>query len=108
MNVLMALIGAAIAVAGGDKLAGQRGYERMFQHLGWSENAMHNAALAEAVGGALMMPAATRRLGGALVAGVSAAVIMSEIRSGEPKLAVPRGLVLIAGLWALLAPEYRA
>jgi hypothetical protein len=108
MNALMALVGAAIAVAGGDKLAGQRGYERMFQHLGWSESAMRNAALAETAGGALMMPASTRRLGGALVAGVSAAVILSEIRSGEPKLAVPRGLVLLAGLWALFAPDHQA
>ncbi len=107
MNALMALVGGAIAVAGGDKLAGQRGYERMFAHLGWSESAMRNAAIAEAAGGALMIPANTRRLGGALVTGVSLAVIASEIKSGEPKLALPRGLVLIAGLWALLAANRR-
>ena len=107
MNGLMALIGGAIAVAGGDKLAGESGYRRMFRHLGWSDDAMHAAAVAETAGGALMVPVATRRLGGALVAGVSAAVIVSEIRSGEPKLAIPRGLVLVAGLWALLAPASR-
>jgi hypothetical protein len=107
MNGLMALLGGAIAVAGGDKLAGQRGYERMFQHLGWSESDMRNAALAETVGGALMIPAATRRLGGAIVVAVSGAVIASEIKSGEPKLACPRSLVLMAGLFALFAPTQR-
>ncbi len=107
MKALMALAGGAIAIAGGDKLVGQRGYERMFQHLGWSDSEMHNAALAETIGGAMMIPSATRRLGGAIVAGVSVAVIASEIRVGEPKLALPRGLVLLAGLWALFAPEPR-
>jgi hypothetical protein len=103
MNGLMALLGGAIALAGGDKLAGERGCERMFRHLGWSDDAMRMAAIAETTGGALMIPASTRRVGGAIVAGVSAAVIVSEIRSGEPKLAIPRGFVLAAGLWALLA-----
>ena len=107
MNGLMALIGGAIAVAGGDKLVGERGYQRMFKHLGWSGDAMHAAATAEMAGGALMVPAATRRLGGALVAGVSMAVIASEVRAGEPKLALPRGLVLQAGLWALFGPSQR-
>jgi hypothetical protein len=107
MNALMALVGGAIAVAGGDKLAGQRGYERMFHHLGWSESGMRNAALAETIGGTLMVPAATRRFGGALVAGVSMAVIATEIQNREPKLALPRALVLVAGLWALLAPGHR-
>jgi hypothetical protein len=105
MRGLIGLAGAAIAIAGGDKLAKQRGYARMFHHLGWSESAMQTAALAETAGGALMVPAATRRLGGALVVGVSTAMIVSEIKNGEAKLAVPRGVVLLAGLCALLATK---
>jgi hypothetical protein len=108
MNALMALIGGAIAVAGYDKLAGDRGYQRMFAHLGWSGDAMLMAAVAETAGGALMMPASTRRLGGAMVAGVSMAMLTSEIRSGEPKLGIARGLVLAAGLCAVFASTRRA
>ena len=105
MNTLMALFGGAVAVAGGDKLAGNRDYGRMFRHLGWSEQAMQTAALAETAGGILMIPSLTRRLGGAIVAAVSTAVIVSEIQRGDAKLAAPRGLVLLGGLVAMLAPR---
>ena len=102
MRYLMPLLGAAIALAGGDKLAKDRGYTRMFHHLGWSDGAMRAAAGAETVGGVLMVPAATRRLGGGMVVAVSALVLASELRHGDARLAAPRALVLLAGLAALL------
>ena len=94
-------LGAAIALAGGDKLAGMRGYEGMFRHLGWSSGNMRAAAAAEMAGGMLMMPRSTRWLGGALVAATSATVLTSEIRHGDAKLALPRGLVMLAALAAI-------
>ena len=105
MNYLLGLAGGAIALAGGDKLGRDRGYVRMFRHLGWSDEVMQVAAVAEMAGGALMVPPSTRRFGGALVAAVSAAVLVSEIKHADTKLAIPRGLVLLAGLTALLAPR---
>ncbi len=103
MRYLMPALGAAIALAGGDKLAGNRGYDRLFQHLGWSNDAKLAAAAAETLGGVLMMPRATRRLGGALVAIASTAILASELTHRDAKLAAPRGLVLLSGLFALLA-----
>jgi hypothetical protein len=103
MSLLMKLFGGAVAVAGGDKLIGNQGYRGMFRHLGWSDQAMRTAAAAETLGGMLMVPAGTRRLGGALVAGVSAAVLVSELRRGDGKLALPRAVVLAGGALALLA-----
>lgn len=105
MNYLMTLLGGAIALAGSDKLAGNRDYSRMFRHLGWSDDLMKVSAIAETAGGVLMIPATTRRIGGALVTAVSSAIIISEIRNGDTKLAIPRGLVLVVGLFAMLAPR---
>ncbi len=103
MRILMPILGAAIAVAGIDKLAGQRGYTRLFHHLGWSDNAKRAVAGAETLGGALMVLPATRRLGGAAVAAVSTLMLVSEVRHDDVRLVAPRGLVLLAGLVALLA-----
>lgn len=100
MSYLSAALGAAVALAGGDKLAGMRGYEDMFHHLGWSESNIRVAAAAEVAGGLLMIPRRTRGLGGALVAAASAAVLASEVSRGDTKLALPRGLIL---LFALIA-----
>jgi hypothetical protein len=97
-------LGAAVAVAGADKLGGLRSYRRLFRHLGWSRGQMQSLAAAEAVGGLLMALRPTRRIGGALVAGSSAAVLASEVGHRDSGLAALRGLVLIAGLAALLAP----
>lgn len=104
MASLYPVLGGAVALAGGDKLFGNRGYRRMFRHLRWSESEMQAAAAAEVVGGLLMVPRSTRRLGGALVAAVSAAVLSSELRHGDDRLAAYRGAVLLTGLAALLAP----
>ena len=104
MSIIYPALGAAIAVAGGDKLSGDGSYRRMFRGLGWSQSDMRLVALVEVVGGALMIPRVTRRLGGAVVAAASATVLNSELRDGETQLAGPRALVLLAGLSAMLAP----
>lgn len=106
---LWTALGAAVALAGGDKLAGLRGYDGMFNHLGWSREEMRVAAIAELAGGVLMMPRFTRPLGGALVAAASAAVLTSELQHGDTKLALPRAVVLFGALCAVagatLAPR---
>ena len=55
MATLYPVAGAAIAVAGADKLVGNRGYASMFRHLGWSDDAMRAAA--DAIGALLDDPA---------------------------------------------------
>ena len=107
MSIIYPAFGSAIVLAGGDKLAGDGSYRRMFRGLGWSQNDMRRVALIEVVGGALMIPRATRRLGGALVAVASAVVLQSELRGAQPSLAGPRALVLLTGLGALVAPGRR-
>lgn len=87
MADLYPVAGAAIALAGADKLVGDRGYAGMFRDLGWSRSEMEAAAAGEVVGGLMMVPRATRRLGGALVAAVSGAVLYSELNDGNAKLA---------------------
>ena len=104
MASLYPVAGAAIAVAGADKLVGDRGYAGMFRHLGWSNDAMRAAATAEVIGGALMVPRSTRRFGGIIVAAGSAAVLLSEINEGDGKLAASRAAVMFAGLAAAFAP----
>ncbi len=107
MPSFYAVIGPAVALAGGDKLAGQGGYRGMFRHLGWSQRDMRLAAIVEVLGGALMVPRATRRLGGALVAATSAAVLSSELRRDDATLATARAIVLLVGLGAMLFPGRR-
>lgn len=104
MASLYPLLGMAVALAGGDKLFGNRAYRRMFRHLDWSESEMQAAAAAEIVGGLLMVPRFTRRLGGALVAATSATVLSSEIEQGDNRLATYRGAVMLAGLAAMVMP----
>ncbi len=94
-------IGTAVAIAGGDKLAGDKSYLGLFRHLGWSRGDMKIAAGAELAGGLMMTIKPTRRLGSALVAAASACVLYSEIRHGDSKLATSRGLVLLAALSGL-------
>ena len=97
------VLGAAFAVAGADKIIGNRGYARMFNHLGWSKAGLRGVAVAEMLGGALLAAGSTRRLGGAIAAATSATVLASEVRRGDTELAVPRGLLMAAALWALFA-----
>ena len=104
MSILYPALGAAIAVAGGDKLVDEGSYRGMFRGLGWSRGQMQSVAVVELVGGLLMGSRATRRLGGAIVAAASGVVLSSELRRGDGKLAFARALVLVAGLCALAAP----
>ena len=96
--------GAAIALAGIDKLVGNRDYATLFRHLDWSEQEMQAAATAELAGGLLMVPRGTRRIGGAIVAAISALVLSSELSKGNTKMAASRAAVLATGLLALVAP----
>ena len=105
MSIVYPTLGTAIAVAGADKLLGDRSYRQMFRGLGWSQSDMRLLAVVEVVAGALLIPRSTRRLGGAVIAAASATVLVSELADGETKLAAPRALVLLAGLSALLAPS---
>ena len=98
------LAGAAIALAGVDKLMGDRAYESLFSHLGWTEVQMRRLAGAELLGGLLMVLRPTRRLGGAIVIAASASVLAAELQQGEGRLAASRGGVLLAGLGALILP----
>jgi hypothetical protein len=97
-------IGTAVALAGADKLAGDRAYAQMFRHLGWSRGDMVAAATAEVLGGLLMGPRVTRRLGGLLVGAASLAVLISELNHRDSKLAKPRSMVLMTALAAFFLP----
>lgn len=108
MSYIFPALGAAVALAGGDKLVGMRAYEGMFNHLGWSPDDMHAAALAEMAGGLLMIPPSTRRIGGVLVAATSATVLASEVSHGATKLALPRGMILLLALAAVVAGAGRS
>lgn len=105
MSLLYPIIGAAVALAGGDKLAGNKAYAGMFHDIGWSKFDMRAAAAAEVAAGAMMIVPGTRRIGGALLAATSAAVLMGEVQANAPKLAAPRAALLLAGLAALIAPR---
>ncbi len=107
MSLLSSVAGVAIAVAGGDKLVDNRGYLGLFRKLGWSQDQMHAVAVAELAGGLFMTANATRRLGGAMVAVTSAIVLTSELQRGDNKMAASRGLVLLAGLLALMSKPSR-
>ena len=107
MSLLFPTIGTAIAVAGGDKLAGDKSYRAMFHDLGWSEFDMRAAAAAEVAAGLLMLLPGTRRAGGVILAATSAAVLMGELKANRPKLALPRALLLLSAFAAIVAPRRR-
>ena len=98
------VVGGAVALAGADKIFGDRAYRSMFQTLGWSEDEMHRAALAEMVGGLMMMWRPSRRLGAAIVIAVSATILRAELAKGEVQLAASRSAVALAALAALVNP----
>lgn len=105
MSLIYPVLGAAFAVAGADKLSGDKGYESMFRHLGWSREGMQAVAAAEMTGGVLLGFRSTRRLGAGVLAATSMAVLASELRRGEAKLAGPRSFLLLASLAALISPR---
>lgn len=101
-STLFRLLGLGFAVAGGDKLIGDKGYRRLFRrHWGWSEDAMRLTGLAELVGGLLVMVGPTRRVGGAILTATSAAVLSAEVRHSDAGLALPRLILLLASAAAL-------
>ncbi len=102
-SYLFPTLGAAFAVVGADKIIGNRGYERMFRHLGWSRGGLRMVAAAEMAGGALVAAGSTRRLGGAILAATSATVLANEMRHGDGQLALPRAMLLLAALTAVVA-----
>ncbi|GEM_PF-1440445 len=107
MSLFYPMAGAAIALAGGDKLAGNKSYDRMFHEMGWSQLDMRAAAAAEVAGGMLMLAPRTRRLGGFIVAIASGAVLSGELKADQTKLATPRAAVLLTALAAMIAPGRR-
>jgi uncharacterized membrane protein YphA (DoxX/SURF4 family) len=96
------LLGLSFAVAGADKLFGAGGYDRLPRDLGWPEDALRWVAAGEVAGGVLVAGTSTRRLGGALLTAASAAMLVGEVRRGQPRLALPRLAMLVAGLTAVL------
>lgn len=107
MSLFYPIVGAAVTVAGSDKLIGNKAYDRMFREIGWSDFDMRAAAAAEVAGGVLMLAPRTRRLGGFILAVASGAVLASELKANEPQLAARRAAVLLAALAAMIAPGRR-
>lgn len=99
-GVLVALVGLGMAVAGLDKLAGDRSYRRLYRHWGWSRQEMRMAGAAEVAGGVMMAFRPTRRLGGAIMAGASAPQLAAELAHGDTALAAARSGVLAAALFS--------
>lgn len=97
-----ALLGLGFMVAGFDKLAGLRSYERLFRHFGWSRDAMQLTGAAELAGGAMVICPCTRRLGGAVLTAVSGTVLSTELQHRDPFLALPRFALMAAAAAALL------
>ncbi len=104
MATIYPLVGSAIALAGADKLAGDRSYVGLYRHFGWSDEQRRAAAITETAGGLLMVPRSTRRIGGLLLAAVSVVTLISELKEGDTKLAAARALVLASALGAVLKP----
>jgi hypothetical protein len=98
------LAGLAIALAGADKLLGQRAYKSFFGDLGWSETEMRQVGGAELLGGLLMALKPTRRLGAGIVIAASARVLGTELKQDVPKAAAARAGLLLAAVGALVAP----
>jgi hypothetical protein len=65
---------------------------------------MRRVGAAEVLGGALMIPRLTRRLGAAVVLATSSSVLWDEVRNGDLKLGAARGGILAGALAGLIAP----
>lgn len=96
------LLGLSFAVAGADKLMGQRGYRQMFRGWGWSRESRRVLGAGEFAGGVLVSSETARPLGGLILAVSSASVLTSELRRGESSRALPRGALLLAALLAAI------
>ena len=107
LRFLIPLAGLGMAAAGADKLIGNRAYDRLYGHWGWTPQQMRLAGLSELLGGLLMANRGTRRLGGGVIAASSAVTLASELRHGDDGLAAARMGVLATALAALLATARR-
>lgn len=96
IRVASSLLGLGFVIAGSDKLLGIRGYRRLFRHWGWSNDTMRAVGAGEVLGGAALLCPAGRRMGGLLLTTISTAVLLAELRRGEPERALPRGALLLA------------
>ena len=97
-------LGASVLAAGLSKLVGSPGYRALGADLGWTDAQMQRIGAAEVLGGALMIPRLTRRLGAAIVVAASARVLWTEIERGDFKLGAPRSGILLGALGGLIAP----
>jgi hypothetical protein len=97
------MVGLGMAVAGVDKLAGERSYARLYRRWGWTRQQMRLAGAAELAGGLMMAFRATRRLGGGVMAAASVTQLTAEIAHGDGALAAARSGVLGAALLSLIA-----
>lgn len=96
------LLGLGFALAGADKLLGVGGYRRMFREWGWSRDARRMVGAGEFAGGVLLASATARQLGGLVLSAASGSVLSSELRRGESGRALPRSLLLVAAMLAML------
>lgn len=104
---LTPLVGLGMAVAGLDKVAGDRTYERLFRHWGWTREQMRMSGAVELAGGLLMANRGTRRLGGAVMVGSSAALLATELRHRDDGMAAARIGVMVVALIAFLGSSRR-
>lgn len=95
------LLGIAFAIAGLDKLVGLRSYRQLARHWRWRDADMRLLGTAELAGGALLAWHPTRRFGGGVLAGASAAALAAEARHRDIALVVPRGLLFAAAIAAM-------
>lgn len=97
------LLGLGFAVAGADKILGLRGYERLFERWGWSDEVMRAVGFAEFAGGVLVATRRHRRRGGILLTAASTAVLTKELNQEDTGNAMPRLGLLLASVAAVFA-----
>lgn len=96
------LLGLGFAIAGADKLLGQRGYRRLFRRWGWRGTGRKIVGAAEFAGGVMVASRLLRHRGGLLLSATSAAVLAKEMGRQETGLAMPRLLMLLGAVSASL------
>ena len=98
MNLIASAVGATMVAGGVAKLARAPAYEKLVEGLDWSPDERRAIAVAELVGGALMLLEPTRRIGAGVVLAGSGAALATELRSGQTQLATPRAGVMLGAL----------
>ena len=85
-------------------MLGRGPYRKLVADLNWTSQQMRQVGLAEAVGGLLLLPRRTRRVGGLLLTATSAIVLLRELQREDNDLALPRAGLLVAALSAVVKP----